>query len=494
MPKSRKDAKRIAIASQDYMLLDLLLFKIVPDKIRDEPNCVLCIPTSKVDILLDAYHSSLVGGHAGITKCYLTISKCFYCPNLSNHIRAYITGCHICQLLKAGPRFDRPYQKHININVPALTKISMDIKYMPATPASSGKPWKYLLILLCEVSNFVTLCPLKTTTTPEICKAIKHTFIARYGPPECIICNQDAAFTSHLMAYFTKQYGIKLYTVSEICKAIKHTFIARYGPPECIICNQDAAFTSHLMAYFTKQYGIKLYTVSVHNHQSLLAEHGVKSLSGIIKYLMFQAQGPWIDYIDDAMVAYNSYASPNLDGLSPYELVYGRKAKVAPDLEISVSAPVAGEYRDYVCLLQKQLTVLQKHLQQFRDKRQEMLNKDKELHGFSVREIVYLHLPSGAILQAGLRKIRCKFVGPLVIYKAISPSQFLIMSLTGEIYPRLIEESRMKPGVIRTTKGNVKTLAALKAVLRSGYRVKLNAFQRQHVLPIPPALDAASGP
>ena len=52
----------------------------------------------------------------------------------------------------------------------------------------------------------------------------------------------------------------------------------------------------------------------------------------------------------------------------------------------------------------------------------------------------------------------------------------------------------MKPGVIQTTKGNVKTLAALKAVLCSGYRVKLNAFQRQHALPIPPTLDAAPGP
>ena len=68
------------------------------------------------------------------------------------------------------------------------------------------------------------------------------------------------------------------------------------------------------------------------------------------------------------MVMYNSYASPNLDGLSPYKSVYGRKAKVAPDLEISVSAPVAGEYHDYVCLLQKQLTVLRTHLQQFCDK------------------------------------------------------------------------------------------------------------------------------
>ena len=49
-------------------------------------------------------------------------------------------NCHVCQFLKAGPRFDRPYQKRININVPALTKISMDIKYMPATPDCSGKP------------------------------------------------------------------------------------------------------------------------------------------------------------------------------------------------------------------------------------------------------------------------------------------------------------------------------------------------------------------
>ena len=107
------------------------------------------------------------------------------------------------------------------------------------------------------------------------------------------------------------------------------------------------------MAYFTKQYGIKLYTVSVHNHQSLLAEYGIKSLSGIIKYLMFQAQGPWIDYVDDAMVAYNSYASPNLDGLSPYELVYGRKAKVArfgnfrfqPQLPVSI-ATMSARYKN----------------------------------------------------------------------------------------------------------------------------------------------------
>ena len=51
------------------------------------------------------------------------------------------------------------------------------------------------------------------------------------------------------------------------------------------------------------------------------------------------------------------------------------------------------------------------------------------------------------------------------------------MSLKGEVYPKLIEETRLKPGVIRTTKGNVRTLAALKSVLRSGYSVKLGVHK-----------------
>ena len=115
--------------------------------------------------------------------------------------------------------------------------------------------------------------------------------------------------------------------------------------------------------------------------------------------------------------------------------------------------------------LQKQLTFLYKHIQKFEGARTEMVNKDKTAHGFMVGKLVYLHMPSGAILT-GSRKISCKLVGPLVIYKAVSPNQFLLMSLLGEVYPRLIEETRMKPATIRTSMGNVTTVTDLKKVLR----------------------------
>ena len=153
-PLNKNAAKRLENNARQYMIMDGLLFKII-DNASEIPDTVLCIPTSKVHILLDFYHSSIMGSHVGITKCYQTISQRFYCPNLAENLRAYITGCHTCQLFKKGKNFQRPFQKRININVPALTKISMDIKQMP-----SSNGYSHILVLLCEVSNYMVALPL----------------------------------------------------------------------------------------------------------------------------------------------------------------------------------------------------------------------------------------------------------------------------------------------------------------------------------------------
>ena len=127
-------------------------------------------------MLLNYYHSSLVGGHAGVTKCNMTIHQIFYCPNLAHHIRAYIMGCHICQMFGEG--------KKPNINTPALSKISMDIKYMPY----STKQYKYTLVYLCEVTNFLIALPLKTVQTVDVCSAIINECIRYFAFPTHIIC------------------------------------------------------------------------------------------------------------------------------------------------------------------------------------------------------------------------------------------------------------------------------------------------------------------
>ena len=48
------------------------------------------------------------------------------------------------------------------------------------------------------------------------------------------------------------------------------------------MCDQDPAFTSSLMEAFVTHLNIKVILVSPTNHQSLQAEHGIKSLSGLL--------------------------------------------------------------------------------------------------------------------------------------------------------------------------------------------------------------------
>ena len=59
-------------------------------------------------------------------------------------------------------------------------------------------------------------------------------------------------------------------------------YVAYFGPPTHIVCDQDPVFTSSLMEAFTEQLDIKMIMISPTNHKSMFAEHGIKSLSKLL--------------------------------------------------------------------------------------------------------------------------------------------------------------------------------------------------------------------
>ena len=67
----------------------------------------------------------------------------------------------------------------------------------------------------------------------------------------------------------------------EIGEVLIENVISKYCMPDYIIMDLDSAFMSMLMNYLFKKFGIKIKTVAPYNHQSLQAEHGIKSLSNI---------------------------------------------------------------------------------------------------------------------------------------------------------------------------------------------------------------------
>ena len=96
-------------------------------------------------------------------------------------------------------------------------------------------------------------------------------------------------------------------------------------------------------------------TLALYNHQSLQAEHSIKSLSRILtKHLSRQGQ-MWHKYLPLATFAHSMFNSPNLANHSPYELVFGRKLKLLLDLETDPDVKVWGTYREYFLQLRKRL-------------------------------------------------------------------------------------------------------------------------------------------
>ena len=190
---------------------------------------------------------------------------------------------------------------------------------------------------------------------------------------------------------------------------------------------------SSLINYLFRKLGVKIKTVGPYNHQSLQAEHSIKSLSNILtKHLTGQGQ-MWHKYLSLATFAYNIFNSPNLCNHSPYELIFWRKPKILLDLETDPDIKVSGTYTEYFTLLNRRLQYLQNLLQNFRMEHLVLMNKDREIFQYNSGDLMYIISPLTSQLRTTSRKVAIKYIGPLVIYKIVDPHNYLLMTLDGKL-------------------------------------------------------------
>ena len=126
----------------------------------------------------------------------------------------------------------------------------------------------------------------------------------------------------------------------EIGEALIENVITKYCIPEYIIMDQDSAFMSSVMTYLFHKFDIKIKTVAPYNHQSLQAEHGIKSLSCILTKHLTSLEQMWTKYLSLAIFAYNMFNTLNLGNDSPYELTFGRKPKLLLNVESNLDIKV----------------------------------------------------------------------------------------------------------------------------------------------------------
>ena len=262
-----------------------------------------------------------------------------------------------------------------------MSRLSMDLKVMPR----SHKGHRYILCIIDEVTNYLVTVPIFQARSEEIGEALIENVITKY----CI--------------------------------------------PEYIIMDQDSAFMSLLMTYLFHKFDIKIKTVAPYNHQSLQAEHGIKSLSHILSKHLTSLGQMWTKYLSLAIFAYNMFNTPNLGNYSPFELTFGRKPKVLLNIESNPDIKVSKTFREYYELLNKRIKYLQDILFNFKSWRLAMINKDRENFQYKGGGLVYIISPLPSKLRTTSWKIAIKHVGPVVIYKIIDSHNYLLMMLDGKI-------------------------------------------------------------
>ena len=391
LPSSKPIIRKIETLAEKYVMLDSLMFKISSDK----ETTVLAVPETCADRIITLYHKSLFAGHQGVIKTYLTISDKFCIPNLTHYLRSYIKGCHLCQLVHNKNPPPRQVQTRINPNYVLMLRLSMDLIVMPR----SHKRHKYILCIIDEVTYYLITVPI---------------FQARS---------------------------------EEIGEALIENVITKYCMPEYIIMDQDSTFMSSLIMYLFHKFDIKIKTMAPYNHQSLQAEHRIKSLSCILTKHLTNLGQMWPKYLSLATFAYNTFQIPNLGNYSPYELTFGRKPKILIDVE---SNP------DIFNLKSKRLA---------------MINKDRGIFQYKGGDLVYIISPLTSQLCTVSCKVAIKYVGPVVIDKIIDPHNYLIMMLDGKILRGIFEHERLKPTVIRTNQGNVQNLAEFRQIMNTNLKV-----------------------
>ena len=176
----------------------------------------------------------------------------------------------------------------------------------------------------------------------------------------------------------------------------------------------------------------------------------------------------WPKYLPLAIFVYNMFNTLNLGNYSPYELVFGRKLKLLLNLETTPDIKVPGTFKEYYELLNKRLQYLHKLLQDLKSKRLAMIHKDRTFFQYNSGDVVYIISPLTSLLCTASKKVMIKYVGPVVIYKIIDLYTYLLMTLDGKILRGPFKHERLKPANIRTSQGNVQTLAQLKQVMNAG--------------------------
>jgi hypothetical protein len=358
--------------NNEYCLKDGLLCRYI--KRFNGMIKVPVVPKSKVKDILLAYHnSSLNGAHFGKDRTYYKIRDRYYWPNMYQDVVQHIKSCPNCTINKQSRRKPNGYLNPIDPPAGVWENLAMDFMG-PITPSSTGN--KYILVITDLLSKFVVAKATRDNSALSAAKMLVEEVILKYGTPNQILTDNGRHFTAELFNSITSLYGI--------C----HLYTTPYNPKANGVCERFNA-----------------------------------SMCDSLATICNKKRTNWDQQLSKLVFSYNTsrHASTKL---TPFELMFGRMAKLPFDLPKQTTTII--EPHQYVKNLKEYLEVAKQmaieNIINSQDKSKRRYDANRANETYSIGDYVY-------VKQLGLNsKLTPKYVGPYQVIQQLNASVYRIQN------------------------------------------------------------------
>ncbi|XP_075758104.1 uncharacterized protein LOC142818935 [Pelodiscus sinensis] len=235
----------------------------------------LVVPQKYRHRLLYLAHDVPLWGHLGTQRTRQRLLQNFYWPGVFGAVQRYCRSCDSCQ--RGGKAALRP----VPIREEPFQKVVMDIVGPFSKVTQSGK--KYVLVVVDLATRSPEAVVLPSLEADAVADALL-TIFRRVGFPQEMHTDQRSNFISALLQCLWERCGVR------------HTWASAYHP-EC----------------------------------SGLVERFNGTLKQMLKTFMHQHPQDWDKYLPHLLFAYKEVPQESI-GFSPFELLYGRRARGPLDL------------------------------------------------------------------------------------------------------------------------------------------------------------------
>jgi len=145
--------------------------------------------------VLQAFHSSGIGGHSGFHATYYRVKQLFSWPGMKDDIAAFIKGCSTCQQAKVEHVRAPGMLQPLPIPTQAWQVVCMD--FIEGLPKSQR--YDSILVVVDKFTKYAHFVPLSHPYTAlQVAQAYVDNIYKLHGLPKSIVSDRDRIFTSHV--------------------------------------------------------------------------------------------------------------------------------------------------------------------------------------------------------------------------------------------------------------------------------------------------------